>query len=208
MLNYVQLFGTLWTVACLASLSMELSRQEYWSGLPFTSSGDLPEPGIRPRSPALQAESLQLEPPGNPVGKTIAFTIWTFVYKVMSLLFNTVSRLVITFLPRNKHLLISLQYYSHLFWSPRKEYVTAHIFSPSICYEVRGLDTMILVFWMLSFKPVFLLSSFTIIKRLFSSSSVLAIKVAHLRLLIFLLGNLDSSLWFIQPGISHDILCI
>ena len=71
----------------------------------------------------------------------------------MSLLFNMVSRLVITFLPRSKHLLISwLQYYSQLFWSPRKEYVTAYAFSLSICHEVRGLDTMILVFecWVLS----------------------------------------------------------
>ena len=46
-----------WTVACWAPLSMEFSRQEYWNGLPFPSPGDLPNPGIKPRSPALQADS-------------------------------------------------------------------------------------------------------------------------------------------------------
>ena len=49
---------TLWTVACQASLSMGFSRPEYWSGLPFSSPGDLPNPGIKPGSPALQADSL------------------------------------------------------------------------------------------------------------------------------------------------------
>ena len=66
-------------------------------------------------------------------------------------------------------------------------------FSPSICHEVMGPDAMILVFWMLSFKPTFSLSSFTFIKRLFSSSSLSAIRVvssAYLRLLIFLLAVL------------------
>ena len=50
-----------WTVACQAPLSMEFSRQEYWSGLPFPSLGDLPDPGIEPRSPALQADDLPTE---------------------------------------------------------------------------------------------------------------------------------------------------
>ena len=50
-LSHVQLFVTLWTVACQAALSMGLSRQEYWSGLPFPMSGDLPDPGIEPASP-------------------------------------------------------------------------------------------------------------------------------------------------------------
>ena len=59
----VRLFATPWTVAHQAPLSMEFSRQEYWSGLPSLSPGDLPEPGIEPRSPALQAESLPSEPP-------------------------------------------------------------------------------------------------------------------------------------------------
>ena len=59
-------FATLWTIACQAPLSMEFSRQECWSGLPFPSPGDLPDPGIEPGSPALQADSLPSEPPGNP----------------------------------------------------------------------------------------------------------------------------------------------
>ena len=53
-----------WTVACQTPLSIEFSRQEYWSGLPFTSPGDLPEPGIKPR-PALQVDSLLTKPPGK-----------------------------------------------------------------------------------------------------------------------------------------------
>ena len=57
---------TPWTVACQASLSIEFSGQEYWSGLPFSSPGDLPNLGIEPRSLALKADSLPSEPPGNP----------------------------------------------------------------------------------------------------------------------------------------------
>ena len=64
--QWVWLFATLWTVAYQAPLSMEFSRQEYWSGLPFPSPGDLPDPGIEPWSPALQADALPSEPPGNP----------------------------------------------------------------------------------------------------------------------------------------------
>ena len=62
----VQLFETLWTVAHQAPPSMEFSKQEYWSGLPFPSPGDLPKPGIEPRSPSLQADALTSEPPGKP----------------------------------------------------------------------------------------------------------------------------------------------
>ena len=58
---------TPWTVAYQAPRSMGFSRQEYWSGLPFPSSGDLPDPGIKPRSPALQTDALPSEPPGKPV---------------------------------------------------------------------------------------------------------------------------------------------
>ena len=101
------------------------------------------------------------------------------------------SRLVITFLPRSKGLLISwLHSPSAVIFEPRKiKSATVSTVSPSICHEVMGPDATILVFWMLSFKPTFLLSSFTFIKRLFSSSSLSAIKVtssAYLRLLIFL----------------------
>ena len=61
-LSHVRLFATPWTVAYQAPQSMEFSRQEYWSGLPFPSQGDLPNPGIEPGSPALQADALPSEP--------------------------------------------------------------------------------------------------------------------------------------------------
>ena len=61
-LSHVRLLATPWTVAYQAPLSMGFSRQEYWSGLPFPSSGDLPDPGIKPRCPALQADALTSEP--------------------------------------------------------------------------------------------------------------------------------------------------
>ena len=59
-------FATPWTIAYQAPQSMGFSRQEYWSGLPFPSPGDLPDPGIEPRSPTLQADALTSEPPGKP----------------------------------------------------------------------------------------------------------------------------------------------
>ena len=62
-LSHVQLFATLWTVAYHAPLSMGFSRQEYWSGWPFPSPGDHPDPGIKPGSPTLQADALPSEPP-------------------------------------------------------------------------------------------------------------------------------------------------
>ena len=65
-LSHVQLFATQWTVTCQAPLSMGFSRQEYWSGLPFPSPEDFPNPGIEPGSPALQADSLPFEPQGSP----------------------------------------------------------------------------------------------------------------------------------------------
>ena len=90
-------------------------------------------------------------------GKTIALTRRTFVGKVMSLLFNMLSRLVITYLPRSKHLLISwLQSPSVVtLESPKIKSLTVSIISPSISHEVMGPDAMILVFGMLSFKPTF-----------------------------------------------------
>ena len=65
-LSHVQLFAIPWTVARQAPLSMELSRQEYWSGLPFPSLGNLPNPGIKPMFPALQVDYLLFELPGKP----------------------------------------------------------------------------------------------------------------------------------------------
>ena len=135
---------------------------------------------------------VQLSHPYMTTGKTIGFTRRTFVGKVMSLLFNMLSRLVIISLPGSKRLLISwLQSPSAVILEPRK--IKSTTVSPSICHEVMGPDAMILVFWMLSFKPTFSLSSFTFIRRLFSSSSLSAIRVvssAYLRFLIFLLAIL------------------
>ena len=92
-------------------------------------------------------------------GKTTALTRWTIVGKVMSLLFNMLSRLVITFLPRSNCLLISwLQSPSAVILElPKIKLLTVSIVSPSIWHEVMGPDAMILVFRMLSFKPTFCL---------------------------------------------------
>ena len=127
----------------------------------------------------------------------------------MSLLFNMLSRLVIAFLPRSKCLLIlRLQSSSAVILEPplppQIKLLTASIVSPSICHEVIGSDAMILVFWMLSFKPTFSLSSFTFIKRLFSSSSPSATRMvssAYLRLLIYFC----QQFWF-QP-VLHPAQC-
>ena len=91
---------------------------------------------------------VQLSHPYMITGKTTALTRWTFVSKVMSLLFNVLSRLVITFLPRSKRLLISwLQSPSAVIWEPLKiKSATVSTVSPSIYHEVMGLDAMILVF--------------------------------------------------------------
>ena len=72
-LSHVRLFATPWTVAHQIPLSLEFSRQEYWSGLPFPSPGDFPNPGIKLQSPVLQADSLPSEPPGKPKTSTDSF---------------------------------------------------------------------------------------------------------------------------------------
>ena len=135
--------------------------------------------------------TVQLSHPYMTTGKTRALTRWTFAGKVMCLLFNMLSRLVITFLPRGKHLLISwLQSSYPVILEPKKiKSLTVSIISPSICHEVMGPDAIIFIFWMLSSKPTFSLSSFTFIKWLFSSFLLSAIRMvssAYLRLLIFL----------------------
>ena len=91
---------------------------------------------------------VQLSNPYMTTGKTIVLTVQTFVSKTMSLLFNMLSKLVITFLPRNKRLLISwLQSPSAVILEPKKiKSVTVSIVFPSICYEAMGLDAMIFVF--------------------------------------------------------------
>ena len=145
-------------------------------------------------------------------GKTIALTRQTFVGKVMSLLFNMLSRLVIAFLPRSKHLLISwLQSPSAVIWELKEiKPVTISIVSPSICHEVMGPDAMILVFQMLTFKPTFSFSfhfhqeAFEFLFTFCYKSGVICIS----EVIDTSPGNLDSSLCFFQPSISHDVLCI
>ena len=136
---------------------------------------------------------VQLWHPYMTTGKTIALARWTFVGKVMSLLFNMLSRLVIALLLRSKRLLTSwLQSPSAVILETPK--IKSLTVSPSIWHEVMVLDAMSLVYCMLNFKPTFSFSSFTFIKRLFSSSSLSALRVAssaYLRLLIFPLKS-----WF------------
>ena len=114
-------------------------------------------------------------------GKIIPLIIWTFVGKVMSFIFYMVSMFVITLLPKNKHLLFSwLQSLSIVIVEPKKiKSVTASTFPPSICHEVMGPDAMILVFWMLSFKPAFH-SPLSPSLRGVSSFSLSAIRWCHL----------------------------
>ena len=137
------------------------------------------------------------------------------INKVISLLFNIVFRFVIAFLSRSKCLLISwLQSLSAVILEPRKtKSATVSTLSPSICHEVMGLVAMILVVWMLSFKSVFSLSSFTLIERLFSSSSFPAIQFSSIAAYHVSLSITNSrglfklmSIELVMPS-SHLILC-
>ena len=112
---------------------------------------------------------VQLSHPYLTTAKTLALTRWTFVSKVMSLFYSMFSTLVIAFLSRSKHLLISwLQLPSPVILKPKKiKSLTVSIVSPSICHEVMGPDAMIFGFLILSFKQAFSLSSFTFFFFLF-----------------------------------------
>ena len=155
---------------------------------------------------------VQLSQPYMNTGKTTALTRQTFVRKVMSLLFKMLSRLVITFLPRSKCLLIS--------WLQSPSAVTLET-SKIVCHHFHCFPIYLpwsdgttchdhFFFSILSSKPTFSLFSFTFIKRLFISSSLSAIRWCHLciRGYWYFYRNLDSSLWFIQPDISHGVFCI
>ena len=119
---------------------------------------------------------VQLSYPYMTTGKTIALTLHAFVGKVMSLLLNTLSRFVIAFLSRSKHPSVSwLQWPSTVIWEPERiKSATVAIVSLSVCHEVIGSDAMILVFWMLNFKPAFSLSSFTLYSEWKWSRSVMS----------------------------------
>ena len=125
------------------------------------------------------------------MGKTRALTRWTFAGKVKSLLFNILSTLVIAFLPRSKHLFNFMATVTICsdFGTPQNKVCHSFHCFPIYLPWSDGNGCHDLSFWMLSFKPAFSLSSFTLIKRLFTSSSVSMIEVvisAYLRLLIFL----------------------
>ena len=127
-------------------------------------------------------------------GKPIALIIWTFVCKLMSLLFNTLPKFVIAFLLRSKGLSFTAAVtVSGEFGTPKNKICHWVHFFPFIYHEVMRPDAMNLVFCMLSFKQAFPLSSFTFIKMFFSSFSLSSLRVvssAYLSLLIFLLAIL------------------
>ena len=144
-------------------------------------------------------------------GKTIAVTIRTFVSRVMSLLFNTLSRFV-SCLPAKKQLrsdfMVAVTVHSD-FGAQEEEIGHYFHLSPSVCHVVIGPDGIILVFLIFSFKLALSLSSFTLIKKLFSSSLLSAIRVvstAYLRLLMFLPAVLIPACNLSR--ISHDVLSI
>ena len=105
LLSRVRLFETPWTVAYQAPQSMEFSRQEYWSGLPLPSPGDLPNPGIKPRSPALQADALPSDPPGKHHTR-IWHHYWLFMLRIPSLW-------LIYFVTEGLYLLVPLIYFTY-----------------------------------------------------------------------------------------------
>ena len=145
-------------------------------------------------------------------GKVIALIIWTFVGKVISLLFNMLSNFVMALLPRSKNFLISWpQSLSAVILEPKKmEFDTVSTFSPSICYEVMGLDAMICVFWLLNFKPSFHSPVSPASRSSLVPLHLLPLKWYHLLSEVVDISpcNLNSSLWVMQPSISYGVLCI
>ena len=81
-LSCVQLFATPWTITYQTPLFMGFSKQEYWNGFPFPSPGDFPDPGLKPRSPALQADALPSEPPGKP--KNVQTTVQLHSFHILA----------------------------------------------------------------------------------------------------------------------------
>ena len=126
----------------------------------------------------LEWVAIAFSDPYMTTGKTIALTRRALVGNKISLLFSMLSRLAIVFFQGASVLISWLQWASAVILEHKKrKSATVSIVSLSICDELMGLDAMILVFWMLSFKPAFSLSSFTFIKRLFSSPLIYAIIV-------------------------------
>ena len=153
-------------------------------------------------------------------GKTIALTVWTFVGKMMSLLFihchnfcHNFSSVRHSFSSKEQasfNFVAAITVHSGFRAKENKICHCCHVFPP-ICHEVMGLNAMILVFWRLSLKPAFSLSSFTLIKGLFSSSSLSASKLvssAYLRLLISLPAILIPACDSSSLAFHYDALCI
>ena len=153
---------------------------------------------------------VQLSQPYVTTGKTVSLTIWTFVGRVMSLLFNPLARFVIAFLPRGNHLLISwLQSPSVVVLkSKKRKSITTSTFSPSFCHEIMRLEAMILVVLIFNVKSALSLCSFTLIKRLqFLFALCHQSGIIHiLEVVDVSVTYLDSSLQLTQPSISHDAL--
>ena len=173
------------SIGVSASASVFIMNIQDWFTLGLTSLISLQSKEFKTLKSLLQHHSskasifwcsaflmVQLSHPYMTTGKTTALTRWTFVSKkVMSLFFNMLSWLVIVIFPRSKRFLISwLQSPSAVTLKPPKmKSLTDFTVSPSICHEVMGPDAMILVFWKLSFKPIFSLPSFTFLSVQFSS---------------------------------------
>ena len=156
---------------------------------------------------------IQLPHPYMTAGKTTALTTWTFVGKVISQLFNMLSRLIITFLPRSKRLLISwLQSPPAVILEPKKiKSVNVSIVSPSICHKVMAQDAMIFIFLNVEFQASF----FTLLSHFHQEALQFPFTFCHKggvictsEVIDISPGSLDFSLCFIQPGISHDVFCI
>jgi len=155
---------------------------------------------------------IQLSQPVVTTGKTTALTADLCRQSKASSFQPLLSRFAIAFLPKSNLLLISwLQSpSSEILESKERKSVTTSTFSLSICHEVMGPDTVVLVFKNLSFKPAFSLS-FTLIKRLFSYSLLSAIRMvlsAYLKLLMFLLPVLIPACNSSNHGISQDLLSV
>ena len=154
---------------------------------------------------------VQLSHPSMITGKTIALTAWTFVDKIMSQLFNRLSRLVIAFLPRSKCLLISwLQSPSTVILEPKK-IMSLFLLFPHL-FAMKWWDQMpwssFLEFWVLSqlfHSPLSLSSRVSLFPFTFChKGGVICIS----QVIAISPGNLDYSLWLFQPSVSHDVLCI
>ena len=169
-----------------------------------------------PKASVLQCSTfftVQLSHPYMTTGKTIATIRRIFVGKVMSLLFNILSSLVIIFLPRSRHLLISwLQSPSAVILEPQKiKSDTVSTVYLSISHKVMGLDAMIFVFWMLSFKSTFPTLHYHFHQEAFLFLFTFCHKGAVISIsevIDISLGNLDSCLCFFQPSISYDVCCL